>query len=128
MNDLGLKYGFLTTYEDTVFLRQVIHNRLGVLEYSPVIHHSNTFSEVDGTVTLRQCFFMTMVQALTYSSPASFTTARVDLKWQTWPSLLSAHRWQGHVPLHCSGLATPCVYLDAEDLYLLLPPPTLITA
>lgn len=64
MNDLGLKYGFLTTYEDTVFLRQVIHNRLGVLEYSPVIHHSNTFSEADGTVTLRQCSFHVALLAL----------------------------------------------------------------
>lgn len=40
MHDLKVKYGFLTTYDETIFLRQVLINGRWTLEYSPVIQHS----------------------------------------------------------------------------------------
>ncbi|CEJ60285.1 hypothetical protein PMG11_08865 [Penicillium brasilianum] len=47
MQDLGCMYGFLSTYEETIFLRQVVDNN-GVwrIEYSPVILASATYDRL----------------------------------------------------------------------------------
>lgn len=41
MLEMGLKYAFLTTYEQTTFLRKVNVGRAWGLEYSPVINHND---------------------------------------------------------------------------------------
>lgn len=41
MLEMGLKYAFLTTYEQTTFLRKVNVSRAWGLEYSPVINHND---------------------------------------------------------------------------------------
>lgn len=59
MQVMGLRYAFHTTYEETVFLRQVVHNGRWILEYSPVIHHTaiGIHNPSQPTpVSLRQCF------------------------------------------------------------------------
>lgn len=61
MKDLGCMYGFLTTYDETIFLRQVVDNN-GVwrIEYSPVILSSTTYDRrmtTSPVVSVKQCFF-----------------------------------------------------------------------
>ncbi|EPS25453.1 hypothetical protein PDE_00386 [Penicillium oxalicum 114-2] len=56
MCDLGLKYGVLSTYDETVFLRQVVERRKWKLEVSPVIQGSHGLEDPNVT-TLRMCFF-----------------------------------------------------------------------
>jgi hypothetical protein len=67
MQDLGCMYGFLGTYEETIFLRQVIDNN-GVwrIEYSPVILSSTTYDRHETqppVVSVKQCFFYVGVNA-----------------------------------------------------------------
>lgn len=60
MQDLGCMYGFVSTYEETIFLRQVVDNN-GVrrVGYSPVVVSSTTYDGLMTTpvVSARQCFF-----------------------------------------------------------------------
>lgn len=68
MQDLGCMYGFLSTYEETIFLRQVVDNN-GVwrVEYSPVVLSSTTYDRLTTTppvVSVRQCFFYMGLNAL----------------------------------------------------------------
>lgn len=42
MFDMNLKYGFMTTYTQTIFLRKVDVGRAWGLEYSPVIPHRDS--------------------------------------------------------------------------------------
>lgn len=61
MKDLGCMYGFLATYDETIFLRQVVDNN-GVWrsEYSPVILSSTTYDRrmtTSPVVSVKQCFF-----------------------------------------------------------------------
>ncbi|KAJ5932089.1 hypothetical protein N7516_006578 [Penicillium verrucosum] len=52
MDVMNLKYGVLTTYEQTLFLRQT------TLESSLVKHFSDTYTSADPqSVTVRQCFW-----------------------------------------------------------------------
>lgn len=67
MQDLGCMYGFLSTYEETIFLRQVIDNN-GVwrIEYSPVILSSTTYDRPETQppiVSVKQCFFYVGINA-----------------------------------------------------------------
>ncbi|GKZ37058.1 hypothetical protein AbraIFM66950_008448 [Aspergillus brasiliensis] len=59
MKDLDLRYGLMSTYNETIFLRQVQNTatRLWELQYSPVIHHSTSADLVSGTPSLRQCIW-----------------------------------------------------------------------
>jgi hypothetical protein len=68
MKDLGCMYGFLSTYEETIFLRQVVGNN-GVwrVEYSPVVLSSTTYDRLmtaSPVVSVRQCFFYVGLNAL----------------------------------------------------------------
>lgn len=56
MNDLNLKYGVLTTYDETIFLRQKVFQRKCILECSPVISNNAVYIQEFDSVTLRQCF------------------------------------------------------------------------
>ncbi|KOS42674.1 hypothetical protein ACN38_g6420 [Penicillium nordicum] len=58
MLDLQLRYGFMSNYDDTVFLRQVFKNGEWVVEYSPVVEASFDGSDTMGNEppSLRQCF------------------------------------------------------------------------
>ncbi|KAJ5186504.1 hypothetical protein N7449_011268 [Penicillium cf. viridicatum] len=58
MLDLQLRYGFMSNYDGTVFLRQVFKNGEWVVEYSPVVEASFDGSDTMGNEppSLRQCF------------------------------------------------------------------------
>lgn len=68
MHQHQLKYGFFTTYEQTIFLKQEHHPRgkRMVLWYSPIISHETksrstptereNYPEYRGTVSVRECF------------------------------------------------------------------------
>lgn len=61
-----LKFGFLTTYNETIFLRQDVHPVTGkwMLWHSNVIHHTTASEDVQGDnpenyfgkVSVRECF------------------------------------------------------------------------
>ena len=40
MTTLNLTYGFLSTYSQTIFVRQVFNRTQWELQYSPIIYHS----------------------------------------------------------------------------------------
>ncbi|KAJ9486047.1 hypothetical protein VN97_g7289 [Penicillium thymicola] len=68
MQDLGCMYGFLSTYEETIFLRQVVDNSgIWRVEYSPVVLASTSYDRLMTTppvVSVRQCFFHVGLNAL----------------------------------------------------------------
>jgi hypothetical protein len=62
MKEGELKYGFITTYDGTVFLRQQCRNGIWVLQYSSPIRSSAKFDHrnPDGrapVITIRQAFW-----------------------------------------------------------------------
>ncbi|KOS43872.1 hypothetical protein ACN38_g5240 [Penicillium nordicum] len=58
MDVMNLKYGVLTTYEQTLFLRQTVPGGAWTLESSPVKHFSDAYTSADPqSVTVRQCFW-----------------------------------------------------------------------
>ena len=58
MDVMNLKYGALTTYDETLFLRQTVVGGRWTLELSPVKHFSDTYTNADPqSVTVRQCFW-----------------------------------------------------------------------
>lgn len=63
MQALGCVYGFLSNYDETIFLRQIV-DKQGVwrIKYSPVIPASIAYksSDVDPVVSVRQCFLCRM--------------------------------------------------------------------
>lgn len=69
MKDLKCKYGFLSTYEETIFLRQRHDSARWVIDCSPVIFASDAYTEwnpvnTSSTVSLRECFFHIATLAL----------------------------------------------------------------
>lgn len=79
-----LKYGFLTTYEETIFLRKADINRVWVLEYSPVIHHDDQGSTTGMTVSFCQSLYHVGLLALVDSD---FNTS-IGLRNQLWTDSL----------------------------------------
>ncbi|KAJ5116645.1 hypothetical protein N7456_000993 [Penicillium angulare] len=63
-----LKYGYFTTYTETVFLRQKVQHRKWTLEFSPVILHTDRFTrDIHGapaSITSRQGFLHLAMIAL----------------------------------------------------------------
>ncbi|KAK1139206.1 hypothetical protein N8T08_001201 [Aspergillus melleus] len=56
MKDLNLTYGALSTYKQTIFLRQYHDPNLGwQLQYSPMVRHSSSASP--GVMSVRQCIW-----------------------------------------------------------------------
>lgn len=55
MQVLQVRYAILTTYKETIFVRQSA-GHVHKLEFSPPIQHDATFNAQRGTVTLRQCY------------------------------------------------------------------------
>ncbi|KAJ5542814.1 hypothetical protein N7535_005238 [Penicillium sp. DV-2018c] len=80
MFDWGLKYGFLTTYEHTIFLRKVEVGRKWGLEYSPVIYHKDRGSASGATVSFCQGLYHVALLALSDSTFDTTTGMRVQ-KW-----------------------------------------------
>jgi hypothetical protein len=57
MQDMDIKYGFLSNYNRTVFLRQVaLPDGIG-LEYSPVVYHDERYDLSQRIISLRQAIF-----------------------------------------------------------------------
>jgi hypothetical protein len=68
MQELGCVYGFLSNYEETIFLRQLVDNQgTWRIEYSPVIQSSTAYDRDANppVVSARQCFFYVGLDALT---------------------------------------------------------------
>lgn len=57
MLDTELKHAFLTTYNETIFLRKVDLHRQWILQYSPVIFHDDRGNVITGEVSLCQCLY-----------------------------------------------------------------------
>lgn len=57
MLDTDVKYGFLTTYTQSILLRKMDINGQWTLEYSPVIHHDDSWSQANGKISVRQAFY-----------------------------------------------------------------------
>jgi hypothetical protein len=73
MLESDLKYAFLTTYEQTIFLRKVDIGRVWRLEYSPVIyHHERGSTSSGGTVSFCQSLYHVELLAL---ANAAFDTS-----------------------------------------------------
>ncbi|KAI2856178.1 hypothetical protein CBS147343_3011 [Aspergillus niger] len=82
MRDLDLQFGFLSTYEQTVFFRQddTVGNNQTVLLYSPVIMHN--WGYIPGqTVTLKQALFYLGLQAS--AAPYFITSESRTTGWVT---------------------------------------------
>jgi len=74
-----LKYGILTNYNETIFLRQVVSRGQLGLEYSPAIISDDTYHAKRGSVTLRQAILHV---ALLGCVDNSFSIAGVtNAKW-----------------------------------------------
>ncbi|KAJ5176615.1 uncharacterized protein N7482_002492 [Penicillium canariense] len=57
MRETQLKYGFLSSYNETIVLRKTVVGRHWVLEYSPVIYHSDEGNTMRGTVSTLQSLY-----------------------------------------------------------------------
>lgn len=80
MRDSNLKYGFLSTYNQTIFLRQVVVDQSWTLEYSPVVYHDDEWSTTRSQMSLCQSFYHVGLLAL---ADSEFGTA-VGLQNQKW--------------------------------------------
>lgn len=56
-------YGFLSNYEETIFLRQRHDGTTWVVDCSPVILASNIYTKRSPVVTVRECFFYIAILA-----------------------------------------------------------------
>ncbi|KAJ5521466.1 hypothetical protein N7527_005581 [Penicillium freii] len=80
MLETRLKYGFLTTYEQTIFLRKADVGRVWGLEYSPVIYHRDRGSTLGGTVSFCQSLYHVGLLAL---ADSAFNTG-TGMRNQVW--------------------------------------------
>lgn len=80
MFDMHLKYGFMTTYNQTIFLRKVDVGREWGLEYSPAILHSAVENITDQQVSLCQSLFHVGHLALANSDFGMSTGTRTQ-RW-----------------------------------------------
>lgn len=69
MEVFNVRYGFLSNYCQTLFLRQVQVGGVRGLEYSPVIFHGDLY-DGNGQVTLRQAFVHIAMFSLADPRPA----------------------------------------------------------
>lgn len=76
---MGLKYAFLTTYEQTIFLRKVDIGRAWGLEYSPVIYHNDRGDTAGMTVSFCQSLYH--VGLLASAEPDFGNTGLRRQKW-----------------------------------------------
>jgi hypothetical protein len=74
------KYGFLTMYEQTIFLRKADVGRGWRLEYSPVIYHCDRGSTTGGTVPFCQSLYHVGLLAL---ADSAFNTS-TGMRNQVW--------------------------------------------
>lgn len=86
MFDLKLIYAYLSTYEETMFFRQVCVDGVWRLENSPVIEHTTkgqTAKPTDFTynVSVRECLWYVCIQARTVDHRA-FNSVPAD-EWVT---------------------------------------------
>lgn len=70
MQRLGCVYGFMSNYEETIFLRQLVDSQgAWRIEYSPVVRSSDTYDRHrtnSHAVSARQCFFYVGCDALNH--------------------------------------------------------------
>ncbi|CAG8946879.1 unnamed protein product [Penicillium salamii] len=60
MQDLGCAYGFYTTYDETMFLRQILVNGMWEIQYSPCVFAGYFYQETSlltpSIVSVKRCF------------------------------------------------------------------------
>lgn len=64
MQTYKVKYGFQTTYDETIFLKQESTSSGWVLYYSDPIQHDAIGDRSKGTVSLRECFLYLVDESL----------------------------------------------------------------
>lgn len=64
MKTYKVKYGFHTTYEETIFLKQERTSSGWVLYYSSPIRHDAIGDRSNGTVSIRECFLYLVDEAI----------------------------------------------------------------
>lgn len=59
MLELDVKFGWLSTYHQSIFLRQTYVNNAWGIEYSPIIYATTRYTPTDGNadVSAKQCYF-----------------------------------------------------------------------
>lgn len=80
MLEARLKYGFLTTYGQTTFLRKADVGRVWGLEYFPVIYHRDRGSTSGRTVSFCQSLYHVGLPAL---ADSAFNTG-TGMRNQVW--------------------------------------------
>jgi hypothetical protein len=81
MKDLNVRHAFLSTYEETMFLRKVDTTTGWTLQFSPVITHDSQYSIPMKTITTRHGLFYL---ALLRQTAQPFTTSRPSRsQWTT---------------------------------------------
>lgn len=79
MQRLSCMYGFISSYKETIFLRQLVDDQgIWRVEYSPVVQSSATYDRRATNlpvVSIRQCFFHVGCEALN-QGPVNNTTLR----------------------------------------------------
>ncbi|CAG7940734.1 unnamed protein product [Penicillium salamii] len=84
MKEMECMYGFLSSYDETIFFRQRHNGTTWVVDCSPVIPASNVSTKGSPVVTVRECFFHMAVLAYRQGSvdnqlsPRSWVEGRMD--------------------------------------------------
>lgn len=79
MRDQNVSYAFLSTYNETMFLRKVDDQGVWTLEYSPVVMHDDEYDPQRGTISTRQGLFYLALQG--QSGPAFDTNVPGNQQW-----------------------------------------------
>ncbi|CAG7959356.1 unnamed protein product [Penicillium nalgiovense] len=80
MKDLNVRHAFLSTYEETMFLRKIDTTTGWALQFSPVITHDPQYSNPMRTITTRQGLFYL---ALLGQTAQPFATRPSRSQWTT---------------------------------------------
>ncbi|CAG8359124.1 unnamed protein product [Penicillium salamii] len=79
MQDLNCTYGFYTTYDETVFLRQILVDGIWQIQYSPVILAESCYRKTSPlstlSVSVKQCFLY-VASLSVYEPPITYYLAQ----------------------------------------------------
>ncbi|KAJ5214565.1 hypothetical protein N7449_001734 [Penicillium cf. viridicatum] len=77
MRELYQNYGFISTYDETIFLRQRLVDGKWIAEFSPIVSSETTFAEnapiYAPVVSAKQCFFHVAIAATGPQGPVNDT-------------------------------------------------------
>ena len=82
MRELDIKHAFLSTYDETIFLRKVDIRGVWTLQYSPVIAYDDQYAPQLGDITTRQGLFY--LALLGQSDPAFTGSTGIARRNKNW--------------------------------------------